>query len=109
MGYGTDRAEEEGMSLEAGALVGVPATYTKGPFGDEMLVSIDTGAEKISGFVKRDNIRFIDDTNALVRAKVLSIEPEIMLELFGQFFTTNGVEPVQADWAQRNLKDLAAA
>lgn len=97
------------MSFEKGAIVEVPATYTKGPFNDEMLVSIDTGENRISGFVRREHIRFVDDTNAYVKARVLSNDPEILLELYGEFFTTNGIEPVQAEWAKQNLAKAQAA
>jgi hypothetical protein len=97
------------MTLKAGELVGVPATYTKGPFADELLVSIQIDDESVSGFVRRENVQFIDDTRALVKAKVLSVDTQVVLELYGQFFTTNGIEPVQADWASKNLSVLATA
>ena len=97
------------MSFEVGMVVEVPATYAKGPFSNEMLVSIDTGDGRISGFVRRENIKFIDDTHAAVKAKVLDNGPPVLLELYGQFFTTNGIEPVQADWAVKNLRRAEAA
>lgn len=93
------------MNFEVGSVVGIPARYAKGPFNDELLVSIDMGDETISGFVIRENIRFVDDSNAFVRAKILrKSETGYEVKLYGHFFTTNGIEPIQSDWANKHLQ-----
>lgn len=98
------------MKFAVGDFVGVPAIYAPGAFSDEMMVTINNGADLISGFVQRANIvRFVDDRNAFVKAKVVGTDSVITLKLFGSFFTTNGIEPFQADWASKNLNRAEAA
>lgn len=97
------------MEFEVGQSVGVPATYSSGPFPDELLISLGTEGRRISGFVKRANIKFVDDTNALVAARITSVgDDTVTLQLRGSFFTTNGVEPVSKGWARNNFQSIAA-
>ena len=93
------------MEFSVGDFVGVPAKYAQGAFDDELMVSIEYEEQSISGFVRMENIKILDknDGKALVKAKVLNIDGEIVLKILGSFFTTNGIEPFQADWANKNL------
>jgi hypothetical protein len=97
------------MSFSIGEFVGVPVRYAKGAFDNELMISLTYNDDTISGFVQRENLRFVDDRNALLKAEVLSIASDIRLRLLGSFFTTNGVEPFRSEWAISNLKKLEAA
>lgn len=97
------------MQFSVGEFVGVPVEYAKGAFDNELLISLTYNDDTISGFVRRENLKFVDERHALLKAEVLSVAADIKLRLLGSFFTTNGVEPFQSDWANRNLKTLEAA
>lgn len=97
------------MPFNVGEIVGVPCSYAKGAFDNELMVSFEYEAETISGFVRRENLTIVDDHNGLLKAQVLSVDGEVRLKLYGSFFTTNGIEPFQAEWARNHLNRLKAA
>jgi hypothetical protein len=97
------------VDFSKGDLVGIPVTYTRGAFQDELLVSFNVEGEAFSGFAKREDLKFIDDRQAKLKAEVLDVGDQITLKIFGSFFTTNGIEPFQSAWASANLNQMAAA
>ena len=97
------------MQFSVGEFVGVPVQYAKGAFDNELMISLVYNDDAISGFVRRENLKFVDDRNALLKAEILSIANDVRLRLFGSFFTTNGVEPFPVEWANRHLKPLEIA
>lgn len=97
------------MRFNVGDFVGVPVQYAKGAFDSELMISLPYKDDTISGFVRRENLSFVDDRNAFLRAEVLSIAADVKLRLLGSFFTTNGIEPFQAEWANNHLQRLESA
>lgn len=91
------------MQLKKGDMVEIPVTYAKGAFADEFLVYINTDHTIMSGFARRSDLTFVDDTNARLRARILDVGDHVQLKVYGSFFTTNGIEPVQQEWAKRHL------
>ena len=97
---------EKAMTFKRGELIGVPCSIQLGPFPDERLVTVETDAGIISGFVKEDNLETSDGERGLVKGTVVdATDDSITVKLFGSFFTTaQGVASVKPD----SLTHLAA-
>lgn len=82
------------MTYQVGQIVGIECEVKPGPFADEALITVDTVDGAISGFVKRVELRELDQ-RWQVRGKVQRVaKDELEVWILGSFFTTNGIANV---------------
>jgi hypothetical protein len=88
-----------GMALEIGELIGVPCKVRPGPFTGEHLITFEAVQGPVSGFVRDSELRQ-EEGQWYVRARILAIESnELTVQMWGSFFTTNGLATVSRDLA----------
>ena len=76
---------DEGMSIY------IPVTVSEGPFPGESLITIDALEGPISGFIRSDQIKMIEDKR-VVEATVQGWKSDCLtVRLHGSFFTTTGI------------------
>lgn len=89
------------MQFTKGQEVLVPCKVQSGPFSGELMVSIDAGDSKISGFVPRHAV----EGTFLVGTVVEVGTDRIRVWLPGSFFTTaNGIASLPQAWARNHLQ-----
>ena len=87
------------MTVEKGAVVGIPCEVKPGPFSEELLISLDTVNGPISGFVQNSELKQQGE-QWYVRAIVEAIEADgITVRIHGSFFTTNGIATISPEAA----------
>lgn len=88
-------------NFKKGQTVMVPCEIQPGPFPNEFLVTVQSGADKLSGFVRSDFVR-----QGYILGTILEIrESDLVVRLPGSFFTTaSGIAFFPEDWARKNLE-----
>ncbi len=87
-------------NLKQGKIIGIPCDVKPGPFSDERMISFDTISGPVSGFVRENELKQIDQDQWYVRATVQSVSHDgIEVRVRGSFFTTNGLATVSREIA----------
>lgn len=89
-----------------GTLVRIPCRIQQGAFPGEYLVTFQADEKEISGFVRREFIQKINDTEGLIEGKViLKDSGHVTLQIQGlSFFTgASGKTSVSSSWADNHL------
>ena len=106
LNFGRIYFEEQFQMREftVGQILRIPCDVKPGAFSVEYLVTIQTGGESISGFVRKENIS--EELNAnYITAKIVAVKPDcITVQLPGSFFTkASGKTSVTSTWARSNF------
>jgi hypothetical protein len=88
----------------------IPCEVRPGAFSTEYLITVRTGEQTVSGFIKKNEVESVRDGKGFIRGKVIKVEKNsITVQFPGSFFTTAaGVASVSSGWASQNFQ-LAAA
>lgn len=80
-----------------------------GPFPTESLVTFQTADGPVSGFVRAENVRKLNDGEGYVSAIVKEVSPEtVTVVVEGSFFTTNGLAYLNRTWADSHVSTAHA-
>lgn len=87
----------------------IPCVVEGGGLPGEAFVTVESAQGPISGFVRTEFVLSKGEHN-LIRARVLSISPDIVVvQMPGSFFTTaSGRTAVRLEWADANLQPVGA-
>jgi hypothetical protein len=97
-------------AFRPGDYVAVKCDISPGPFPEEVLVTITTDRENISGFVQKANLVSRDKVNWYIKGKVLTVtESYLKVQLSGSFFTTTGIAAFNLNWAKDNISTTMIA
>jgi hypothetical protein len=92
------------MAFKQNDIVEIRCEAQPGPL-DDIAVTIETGAEVISGFVKREFVRHRGGKSYLV-GKVVKVGQDVIeIQLPGSFFTSaRGYTILPRPWAESNVE-----
>jgi len=92
-----------------GESVKVPCEIQPGAFAEENLITVNTGSEVISGFVRSEYLIKETPTRGYVKGIVLRVQGNtITVQIPGSFFTrASGIANVSQSWADSNLERTA--
>lgn len=80
--------------IKKGSLIGIPCKVSDGAFEEEILVEFETMDGIISGFTTTENIQEIGGEYH-IKAAVVSVESDhLVVNVYGSFFSTNGLANV---------------
>lgn len=81
----------------------------RGAFPHEMLVTFETADGPISGFVRSDSVKNIQDHEGFIPAIVKSVTADtVAVVVRGSFFTTTGLAYLKRDWADLHVQPARA-
>ena len=89
-----------------GQIVNIPCNVQKGAFPDEVLVTIDTDAGVVSGFLRSSLIVDHKGQHYVQGVVVEASEDSLQVRVPGSFFTTAaGLTTVSSVWARNHLTE----
>jgi hypothetical protein len=85
--------------MKVGDVIGIQCDVRPGPFSGERMITFDTVAGPISGFVREPDL-IEKKSQWYVRAVIQAIKDDVLeVRVKGSFFTTNGLASVPRRYA----------